>query len=99
VNGDVVSYSGGTIERARERCAGNCNLVFQTKSVEKLPALTTEFLDRNVAGLNTAERALMSQPGLMGRLWFGQGLIYDEIYQLLQDIDEETSRDNVRLNV
>ena len=26
------------------------------------------------------------RPGMQGRTWFGQGLVYDEVYQFLQDI-------------
>eukprot|EP00969_Alexandrium_andersonii_P127153 5620012-Alexandrium_andersonii.AAC.1 len=26
------------------------------------------------------------KPGMQGRTWFGQGLVYDEVYQFLQDI-------------
>ena len=34
-----VAFLGGTIERVRERCSGDCAVVSQTKVVRKLPAL------------------------------------------------------------
>ena len=35
--------------------------------------------------LTDVEHAIASQPGMYGRLWFGQGLAFDEAYQILQD--------------
>ena len=37
------------------------------------------------ADITEAELALASQPGMYGRIWYGQGLAFDEAYQILQD--------------
>ena len=34
-----------------------------------------------------AQRYIASQPGMYGRVWYGQGLAFDEAYQILQDDD------------
>lgn len=57
--------------------------------VQKLPALNTEFLDNGNCGdsfHDPAERAMCVQAGMVGRAWFGQALVYDEIYGFLQDL-------------
>lgn len=81
-----VAFLGGTIERVRERCAGDCPTVRQTKTVMKMPGLTSSALANDCPGLNTAEKAMAVSAGMEGRVWFGQGLVYDEVYQFLQDI-------------
>ena len=29
---------------------------------------------------------MAQKPGMQGRLWYGQALVYDEVYQFLQDL-------------
>lgn len=80
-------FLGGTIERVRERCAGDVAQVHQTKQLAKLPPLSHQYVVENFAEqLSLAEKALCYSPGMAGRLWFSQGLIYDEIYGLLEDL-------------
>jgi hypothetical protein len=81
-----VAFLGGTIERVRERCAGDCPVVKQSRLVQRLPGLYSDAIDRECPGLNTAERAMAASAGMNGRIWFGQGLVYDEVYGFLQDI-------------
>ena len=81
-----VAFLGGTIERVRERCAGDCPSVRQTKVVQKLPSLRADNINQDCPGLNAAEKEMAIKPGMQGRVWFGQGLLYDEVYQFLQDI-------------
>ena len=81
-----VAFLGGTIERVRERCAGDCPSVRQTKVVQKLPSLRVDNINQDCPGLNAAEKEMAIKPGMQGRVWFGQGLLYDEVYQFLQDI-------------
>ena len=81
-----VTFLGGTIERVRERCAGDFDVVKQVKTVQRLPGLNSHTIGDELPDLNVAERAIASQPGLIGRQWFGQALVYDEIYQFLQDL-------------
>ena len=38
------------------------------------------------ADLTEAERAVAAQPGMFGRIWFGQALAFDEAYQILQEL-------------
>ena len=81
-----VAFLGGTIERIRERCAGDCHIVRQTKATQKLPGLFDDIVTKELKHLNPAERGMAVKPGMQGRIWFGQGLIFDEVYQFLQDI-------------
>ena len=81
-----LAFLGGTIERVRERCAGDYSLVRQTKIVQKLPALSPEWVRRELSDLDEAEKALATSAGMQGRIWFGQALVYDEVYQFLQDL-------------
>jgi hypothetical protein len=81
-----LAFLGGTIERVRERCAGDFCIVKQTKGLQKLPCLDPGYVQREMKDLNEAEKAIAFQFGMRGRPWFGNGLVYDEIYQLLQDL-------------
>jgi hypothetical protein len=81
-----VAFLGGTIERVRERCAGDCNMVRQTKVVQKLPALNPATIQNELMHLNEVERVMAAKPGMQGRIWYGSGLVYDEVYQFLQDV-------------
>jgi hypothetical protein len=80
-----LAFLGGTIERARERCAGDFCKLRQSKHVQKLPTISHDWVARGLKNLNAAERAMATDSGMKGRVWFGQGLVHDEIYQLLQD--------------
>ncbi|CAK0797938.1 unnamed protein product, partial [Prorocentrum cordatum] len=81
------AFLGGTIERVRERCAGDFSVAHQTKAVVRLPSIQPEYLERAGLGdLDIAGKAMATQSGMHGRVWYGQGLVYDEIYQFLQDL-------------
>ena len=81
-----TAFLGGTIERVRERCAGDVAQVKQTKAIAKLPGLRPAYVTEHLNSLNMAEKAVCQQGGMAGRIWFGQGLVYDEIYGLLEDL-------------
>ena len=42
--------------------------------------------DQLMADINDMERLVASQPGMYGSIWYGQGLAFDEAYQILQDV-------------
>jgi hypothetical protein len=81
-----VAFLGGTLERVKERCAGDFNFVKQSKSTQKLPGILTDCVDRDMKSLNAAEKAIAVHAGMQGRPWYGQGLIFDEAYGILEDI-------------
>ena len=70
------------------RCSGDFSQAKATKYSMNLPGLTarsiTDTLDDDVT---EAERAVAAQPGMYGRIWFGQALAFDEAYQILQEIN------------
>ena len=41
--------------------------------------------DQLLANITEAERAVATAPGMYGRIWYGQGLAFDEAYMILQD--------------
>ena len=43
-------------------------------------------MDEHLSDLTESERAIAAAPGMTGRVWFGQGMVYDESYQILMDI-------------
>ena len=45
-----------------------------------------QVIDDLLPDLSEAERALAASPGMTGRIWFGQGLVYDESYKILMDL-------------
>ena len=52
-----------------------------------LPGLPTKVIAESLmADITEAERAVAAQPGMYGRIWYGQALAFDEAYQILQDI-------------
>jgi hypothetical protein len=61
-------------------------MVRQSKAAQKLPGVNEATMNQDLNYLNQAERAVAAKPGMQGRIWFGQGLVYDVVYQLLQDI-------------
>ena len=81
-----VAFMGGTIEKAKEKVSGDFCTVRQNKAVQKLPMLQSRVIDEKFQFADDAERAMLASSGMQGRIWFGQPLIYDEIYQLLQDL-------------
>ena len=36
--------------------------------------------------MSDTEKAVCDNQGVQGRIWLGQGLVYDEIYGLLEDL-------------
>jgi len=51
-----------------------------------LPGLPDKMIQELLGGdLNPMEMLVASQPGMYGRVWYGQGLAFDEAYQILQD--------------
>ena len=48
--------------------------------------LSLLLVEKDMPDLNLPEKAMATQVGMDGRVWFGQGLVYDEIYQFLQDL-------------
>ena len=68
------------------RCSGDFTQAKQTKYAQALPGLSTRAIGEHLpAELTDAERAVAEQPGVYGRIWYGQGLCFDEAYQILQD--------------
>ena len=52
-----------------------------------LPGLPEKVIaERLMADITEAERAIAAQPGMYGRIWFGQALAFDEAYQILQEL-------------
>lgn len=81
-----IAFLGGTIERVRERCAGDFSMVRQTRASMRLPGLREEVAKHDMPNLTAPEVDMAMKPGMQGRCWFGQALVYDEIYQFLQDL-------------
>ena len=68
------------------RCSGDFTQAKQTKYAQALPGLSSRAISEHLpADLTEAERAVAEQPGMYGRIWYGQGLCFDEAYQILQD--------------
>ena len=68
------------------RCSGDFSQVKQSKYLMSLPGLTETAISQLMDDITEAERAVAAQPGMYGRIWYGQGLAFDEAYQILQDI-------------
>ena len=77
-----VAYQGGTIDRCKERCSGDCNQIKETKAWTKLPALT----ETEVQSESKQVQAMAQAMGLRGRMWMSQGLFFDEVYDFLQEL-------------
>ena len=41
--------------------------------------------DQLMENITEAERSIANAPGMYGRIWYGQGLAFDEAYMILQD--------------
>ena len=68
------------------RCSGDFTQAKQTKYAQALPGLSSRAISEHLpADLTEAEQAVAEQPGMYGRIWYGQGLCFDEAYQILQD--------------
>ena len=50
-----------------------------------LPGLPGKVIDKALSDITEAERAVAAQPGMFGRINFGQGNCFDEAYQILMD--------------
>ena len=51
-----------------------------------LPGLPAKVISAALAdNITEAERAIAAAPGMYGRIWYGQGLAFDEAYQILQE--------------
>lgn len=71
-----------------DRCSGDFSQAKATKYSMNLPPLSAKAISETLADeLTEAERAVAAQPGMYGRIWFGQALAFDEAYQILQEIN------------
>ncbi len=71
---------------AQHRCSGDFSQCKQTKYNQSLPGLPEKIIsDQLMADITEMERAVARQPGMYGRIWYGQGLAFDEAYQILQE--------------
>ena len=50
------------------------------------PRFWLQVIDQLLPDLSAAERAIAAAPGMAGRIWFGQGMVYDEMYAILMDL-------------
>ena len=70
-----------------DRCSGDFSQSKATKYNMNLPPLSAKVIAETLAGdITEAERAVAAQPGMFGRIWFGQALAFDEAYQILQEL-------------
>ena len=82
------SWLDATVYRSctRTRVSGDFPQLKQTKYLMSLPALPDAWIAANLpSDLNEREKYILGQPGMFGRLWFGQALAFDEAYQILQE--------------
>ena len=47
---------------------------------------SAQVIDQLLPNLSTDERKLAKEPGMGGRIWFGQGLVFDEAYGILMTL-------------
>ena len=47
---------------------------------------SAQVIDSLLPDLNADERKLAKEPGMTGRIWFGQGLVFDEAYGILMTL-------------
>ncbi|CAE7248220.1 unnamed protein product [Symbiodinium sp. CCMP2592] len=74
-----IAYLGGTIDRCKERCAGDFNFCQSVKPFKDLPPVTE-------SNLSASLREVAARSGLSGRTWFSSLLLFDEIYDFLMDL-------------
>ena len=68
------------------RCSGDFSQSKQTNYSMGLPPMSQKAIAEQLpTDLTDSERAVASQAGMYGRIWYGQGLAFDEPYQILQD--------------
>ena len=48
--------------------------------------VSAQVIDQLLPNLNADERKLAKEPGMGGRIWFGQGLVFDEAYGILMTL-------------
>ena len=69
------------------RCSGDFSQVKPSKYIMGLPPLPEKIIAESLAAnITEAERAVAAAPGMYGRIWYGQGLAFDEAYQILQEL-------------
>ena len=74
------------VTRHPPRCSGDFSQCKQTKYNMALPGLLERVIAQQLASdLNDMEKTVAAAPGMYGRIWYGQGLAFDEAYQILQD--------------
>ena len=62
-----------------------------------LPGLPEKIIAAALAdNITDAERAIAAAPGMYGRIWYGQGLAFDEAYQILQELHRVLHSPSVR---
>ena len=67
-------------------CSGDFNQAKQSKYAMGLPPLSQRAISASLPNdLTDMERAVAASPGMFGRIWCGQGLAFDEAYQILMD--------------
>ena len=47
---------------------------------------SAQVIDQLLPDLTADERKLAKEPGMGGRIWFGQGLVFDEAYGILMTL-------------
>ena len=64
---------------------GDFSLAQQSRYIAALPGLSQSIIDKNLSPLNltAAEERMAKEPGLQGRIWHGQGMVFDEGYGIL----------------
>ena len=75
---------GGTMERCKERCAGDFGQVRYPKMYLKLPRLSAA--EALAAGLTALQTIMARAVGLQGKCWYSVVLAFDEIYEFLQEL-------------
>ena len=79
------------------RCSGDFSQVKSSKYIMGLPPLPEKVISERLANnITEAERAIAAAPGMYGRIWYGQGLAFDEAYQILQESHRVAHSQSVR---
>ena len=82
-----VAYLCGTLERCKQRCAGDFHQVRAVRDTapNKLSSVQADQA-RSHGHVHAQELRVLAARGLPGRLWFSQALVFDEAYDFLQDL-------------
>ena len=48
--------------------------------------VSAQVIDQLLPSLTVDERKVAKEPGMAGRIWFGQGLVFDEAYGILMTL-------------